>query len=130
MQLDALTELAKQLYDLRHTGQLVPFVSVGIGDGSQPDDWRPAQHDCFNNTRTWVTNTQGYSAVYGWVMFRHPLIHFAAHAVILRPDGRLMDITPSGASQSYPFIRHPGSDEEFRQVASQFDPDQPVCISP
>jgi hypothetical protein len=31
----------------------------------------------------------------------------------------LVDITPPGASQAYPFVRHLGTDEEFEEFADQ-----------
>ena len=40
-------------------------------------------------------------------------MQFVAHSVVESPDGTLVDITPSFASQRYPFIRHPGSEKDF-----------------
>jgi hypothetical protein len=31
----------------------------------------------------------------------------------------LVDITPQGANQAYPFVRHLGADEEFEEFANQ-----------
>jgi hypothetical protein len=44
---------------------------------------------------------------------RAPIVKFVAHSVLELDDGSLIDITPSAASQRYPFLRHHGSDEEF-----------------
>jgi hypothetical protein len=128
MQPDVLTQLAKRLYDLRHTARVIPFVQVGIGDGSQPDDWRPSEKYCHANVDVWVMRSPQYKAVRGWVIFdqsNNPLIprprfHFAAHSVIETPDAKLLDITPSLASQPYPFIRHPNSIEEFDELRNTF----------
>lgn len=42
----ALTELARKLFDLRYTGQVVPLVKAAIGDESDPDYWRPQLRWC------------------------------------------------------------------------------------
>jgi hypothetical protein len=123
-QSEVLTELASRLYQLRDTGQIIPFFRVGIGDPSDPNSWKPAPKHCHANVDTWVWRSPEYSAVRGWVIFdqsRNPLIprprfHFAAHSVIAAPNGVLMDITPADLSQPYPFIRHPGTTEEFDQL--------------
>jgi hypothetical protein len=39
-----------------------------------------------------------------------------AHSVVELEDGRLIDITPSGVSRPYPFLRHIGTDEEFAEM--------------
>lgn len=64
--------------------------------------------------------------VYGWLVFDFdrdswgmlPVCRFSAHTVIEDPAGRLFDITPSKASQRYPFLRHEGSDEEFEAIVA------------
>ena len=129
MQPDILTQLAKQLYDLRNTGRIIPFAHVRIGDGSAPDDWKPAPKFCHANVDTWVTRSPEYAIVRGWVVFdqsnnpfasARPRFHFAAHSVIGTPDGKLLDITPSDISPPYPFIRHPGTTEEFDQLRCRY----------
>jgi len=128
MQPDILTQLAKQLYDLRDAGRIIPFVRVGIGDGSAPGDWKPAPKFCHANVETWVMRSPEYAIVRGWVVFDQsnqsivprPRFHFAAHSVIGTPDGKLLDITPSGISQPYPFIRHPGTTVEFDQLRNRY----------
>jgi hypothetical protein len=128
MQPEILTQLAKQLYDLRDTGRIIPFVCVGIGDGSAPDDWKPSPKFCHANVETWVLRSPEYAIVRGWVVFDQsnnpfaprPRFRFAAHSVIGTPAGELLDITPSHISQPYPFIRHPGTTEEFYQLRNQY----------
>jgi len=58
--------------------------------------------------------------VRGWLFFSlsypSPLVNFVlfnAHSVIRQADGTLFDITPSRASQPYPFIRAEENDEDF-----------------
>ncbi len=130
MQPDILTQLAKLLYDLRDTGCIIPFVPVGIGDGSAPGDWKPAPKFCHANVETWVMRSPEYAIVRGWVAFDQsnippgfplrPFFRFAAHSVISKPDGSLFDITPADISQPYPFIRHPGTIEEFDQLRNRY----------
>jgi hypothetical protein len=125
---DIITQLAKTLYDLRGTGRTIQFVSVGIGNGSAPDDWRPAPRCCHANVETWVMRSPQYAIVRGWVVFDQtderlvprPRFHFVAHSVIRTPDGKLLDITPSDISQSYPFICHPGKNDEFDELRRMY----------
>ena len=42
-----------------------------------------------------------------------------AHSLLGVADGSLIDITPHGDSQLYPFVRHLGTDEEFEEFESQ-----------
>jgi hypothetical protein len=125
MQPDALTNLAKRLYGFRQTGRIIPFVRVGIGDGSAPDDWKPAAKFCHANVETWVMRSPKYTLVRGWVVFdqsflSRPRFRFAAHSVIGTPEGKLLDITPSDISQPYPFIRHPDTTEAFDQFRNHY----------
>jgi hypothetical protein len=123
------TQLAKQLYELRDTARIVPFVSVGIGDGSAPDDWKPVPRFCHANVDTWVWRCPEYQAVRGWVIFdfrngppvTRSHFQFVSHSVIAAPDGRLLDITPAQISQPYPFIRHPGTNDDFDRLVRQPD---------
>ena len=124
MQPDILMQLAEQLYGLRDTRRIIPFARVAIGDGSAPDDWTPTPKFCHANVETWVMRSPDYAIVRGWVVFDQSVLlrrfQFAAHSVIGTPDGRLLDITPSYASQPYPFIHHPGTTEEFDQLRHQY----------
>jgi hypothetical protein len=45
-----------------------------------------------------------------------PLCRFTAHSVVETPDGRLFDLTPSQASQRYPFLRHHEPDSELEAI--------------
>jgi len=125
---DILTKLAKQLYGLRDTGQIIPFAQVGIGDPSEADSWRPSPKFCHANVETWVMRSPEYVIVRGWVIFNMsgapflvpPFYRFAAHSVIRTPAGKLLDITPTDVSQPYPFIQHPGSTAEFDQLRLQY----------
>lgn len=50
--------------------------------------------------------------------FRVGFVRFAAHSVIEAADGALWDITERYTSQRHPFIRHPGTDDDFNYLRS------------
>jgi hypothetical protein len=63
-----------------------------------------------------------HKAVPGYIVFRplpllRPHWEVVAHAVVEIEDSTLVDITPSGASRMYPFIRHVGAVEDFQLFA-------------
>ena len=81
MQPTVLNKLAKQLYELRETGRIIPFVHVGIGDRSASDDWKPAPHFCHANVETWVMRSPEYIIVRGWLVFDQTNNLFVPHRV-------------------------------------------------
>jgi hypothetical protein len=120
MQPDFSKDLAKRLYDLLHTARIIPLAEVGVDDGDRKSFPR-FSHDHVN---IWIRRSPDYKAVRGWVIFdfssnatfRASFVRFAAHSVIEAPDGALWDITRRYTSQPHPFIRHPGTDEDFDQL--------------
>jgi hypothetical protein len=111
-----LQALAARLYSRRGEAVVVPFNKRSVGD------WQPIEGDCHRNVDWWVYNHPNSKPVRGWLFFDfrmlrilggQPFVRFTAHSVVQDEDGTLRDITPSRASQRYPFIRHEGSDEEF-----------------
>jgi hypothetical protein len=85
-----------------------------IRDEADGSEWRPRPHNCYRNVATWVHNVPQHRMVMGYVIFDLPLyIEVVPHAVVEIEDGTLMDITPSGVTMAYPFVRHVGTDEEF-----------------
>lgn len=89
--------------------------------GSDGDaDWEPLPHRCHDNVAAWVSRSPQHKAVRGYILFPpNPLyggVLVQAHTVVDMEEGTF-DITPSGASQPYPFVRHTGTDEEFEQMA-------------
>lgn len=115
-----LRELGKALYERRQEAAVVPF------DERRGADWAPVENQCHYNVDRWVSEHPGTRAVRGWLVFDFEktsmgLVHvvrFTPHSVVEDEDGRLVDITPSGASRRYPFLRHTGSDEEFEQLVT------------
>jgi hypothetical protein len=49
-----------------------------------------------------------------------------AHSVVELEDGTLIDITPSGVSRPYPFVRHTGTEEEFAEMVRAMRIDVPA----
>lgn len=84
------------------------------------DDWSPKLHCCHDNVRDWVARNPGHKHVTGYLIFDLRIIGcwlVQPHSLVEFEDGILVDITPHGASQQYPFVRHVGSDEEFAEMA-------------
>lgn len=84
-------------------------------------NWVPQPHYCHDNVRAWTENRPAHKHVFGYVYFDLSLVgyvEFAAHSAVEFEDGTLFDITPHGASQQYPFIRHTGTEAEFADIAS------------
>jgi hypothetical protein len=113
-----LNALHRALYKLRQEAVTIPFEERKIASG-------PAtEHECHDNCHRWVEENLGYKVVPGWLVFDYseisqglvPFCRFTAHSVIEGPDGTLVDITPSQASQRYPFLRHEGPAEEFEAI--------------
>jgi hypothetical protein len=90
---------------------LVP--QVGLEEHEPPA--QPAQ--CHENVRAYVARHPNCRPVRGWLIGDHcTFVYFNAHSLVEAEDGRLIDITPS--QPPCPFLRHPGSDEEFRDVVA------------
>ena len=92
----------------------MPLAVVSLGA------WTPAPNDCHANVGTWCKNMPEYIAVRGWLYFDFvdalSYVLFNAHSVIRDPDGRLLDITPTLASQRYPFLATEETEGEYAQL--------------
>jgi hypothetical protein len=99
---------------------IAPFREVGMQGLAGESDWLPLPHRCHDNVAAWVSRSPQHSAARGDVIFPpNPLyggVIVQAHTIVKMEEG-LFDITPSGASQPYPFVRHAGTDEEFEAMA-------------
>jgi hypothetical protein len=123
-------DAAKSLYARRPEAVVVPYEAKPMASGL------PAEQDCHINAGRWVLEHPDHKVVRGWMVFDynqiseglHPVCRFTAHSVVETPDGRLIDLTPSRASQRYPFLRHPGSEDEFNTIvlAGHSDLDPPI----
>jgi hypothetical protein len=119
LSLDVL-EIAKSVIARRSEAVFVPFRSVGMSEDGKPD-WRPRPKYCHDNVAAWVYRSPLDKHARGYVICDLRAIigvwQVQAHSVVELEDGTLIDITPSGASQLYPFVRHVGSEEEFAEMA-------------
>jgi hypothetical protein len=106
--------LGQQLFAMRHSAVVIPFAQRSL------ENWMPREKDCHANCTWWRENNPDCTAVRGWLYFDFGgllnFVRFTAHSVIEQADGVLVDITPSRASQHYPFIRHPGSEDDFSEL--------------
>ena len=79
-------------------------------------DWVPHPNRCHENVSVWCEANDGYEPVRGWLYFDLPglpMSRFVAHSAVRAPDGKLYDITPSRASQDYPFIESGLSEDDY-----------------
>lgn len=116
-----LQALGKRLYERRGEAVVVPFVERSL------DDWRPDERECHRNVDWWVMNNPGCKAVRGWLFFDMittsegllKFVWFNSHSVVEEPNGKVIDITPSRASQRYPFIGHEGDEDDFTNLVDR-----------
>lgn len=110
---DGLKQYAARLHERRGEAALLQWADVSIGD------WRPTPNECHGNVTTICERDSSYTAVRGWLYFDFDdlldQVKFVAHSAVRTPDGTLCDITPSNASQQYPFIPA----EETEKIYSQ-----------
>jgi hypothetical protein len=115
-----LMALAQSLYQRRHEAVMVPFEARTMASGL------PQEHECHDNIRRWISENPDHKPVRGWLVFDlhrtsrglMSVCRFTAHSVVEEPSGRLIDITPSKASQRYPFLRDNGSEEQFVAIVT------------
>lgn len=118
---ETLTELlflARQLYARRHLGIVVPYKMV---------DSRYREFDCHQNAGIWARDNPGLKVIHGWMVFDHektsnglvPLVNFNPHSIIEVDDGERYDVTPSRASQRYPFLDHEGHAADFIRIVQE-----------
>lgn len=90
---------------------------------AQIGDWKPVRHYCHDNVAYWVAHKPEHKHVYGFIYFDHRLLlgchRLCAHSAVENESGELVDITPHDASADYPFIRHLGTEEEFKLIAAR-----------
>jgi hypothetical protein len=118
-----LLQLAKAIVARRSEATIARDYRVGIGE------WRPRPKFCHDNVHVWVSRSPQHKHVKGYLLFDFRALGFwrvQAHSLVELEDGTLADITPHGASQQYPFVRHNGSDEEFAEMADAIQVDVPA----
>lgn len=111
---------------LPRVGEAVRLVRRSARIGT----WEPKPHDCHDNVSYWVSRNPRHKQVFGVVLFdlRELMgcIRMTAHSAVEDENGVLYDITPHGASQDYPFVRHVGTVEDFSILATVGSVDVPI----
>jgi hypothetical protein len=111
-----LERFAQRLYDRRHEAVVVPFRQCSLSE------WEPTEGQRHHNADYWALSNPTHKAVRGWLVFDfsnawllglRAVFRFTAHSIIDDGTGTLFDLTPSQASQRYPFLRHEGLEGEF-----------------
>ena len=100
-----------ELFERRSEGTVIQKVEI------KECGWKPEFHECHNNVDFWCRSNPEYIPVRGWLFFalnyEANFVWFQQHSVILTPGKTLVDITPSNALDSYPFIIAKESDDDF-----------------
>ena len=109
-----LAAYAAQLYRRRAEGVIVRPATVQIGD------WTPDEHECHGNVTTLCEVSSNHSPVRGWLYFDFggflAYVRFNTHSVVIDEHGELLDITPTRASERYPFIRAEEGEKEYANL--------------
>ena len=103
--------LVRAVCSRRGDGAVVPFQAV------RAPDWVPSQFWCHANTRAWVDRNPDWKVVHGWLMDEKGdgSVELFAHSVVARPDGVLVDVTPSPLPPVLPFIAHRGPASDYAE---------------
>lgn len=107
------------LYERRHEAAPVPRVAVA------DEGWQPQINRCHENSVEWCAAHADHQVVRGWLYFSLPgmaYCRFVSHSVVRRPDGTLIDITPTGPLRQaapYPFIPAGVSEDKYTALAAE-----------
>ena len=109
-----LAVYAARLYARRAEGIIVRPATVQIGD------WTPDEHECHGNVTPFCEVSFNHSPVRGWLYFDFggllPFVRFNTNSVVMDEHSMLLDITPTRASERYPFIRAEESEREYAEL--------------
>jgi hypothetical protein len=119
--LDRLQRIALGAVSRRHTAESYRSEPAHLESKDSGPDWHPSAHYCHANVEMWVHYYPRHKRVRGFVLHGPQLGIWLviAHSLVEIEDGSLVDITPHGVSQMYPFVRHVGTDEEFDEFATE-----------
>lgn len=111
VQPDDLNAYAARLFARIGDAVMLQRVEVNL------DGWTPQLNECHANATEIHSRNGAYVPVRGWLYFDFggllDRVQFLAHSAVLTPDGELCDVTPSVASQDYPFISAEESEEDY-----------------
>ncbi len=100
-----------ELFERREEAAFVQMASI------EEREWKPDLNECHNNVDFWCKEHPEYKPIRGWLFYalgyEADYVLFQQHSVMLTPENTLVDITPTIALDSYPFIIAKESDEEF-----------------
>lgn len=121
--MDHMTELeieeySQHLANRRSEAKILPRAEIIGGD------WQPEPNKCHHNATTWCDLNEDFSPVRGWLYFDLPLlehIKFIAHSAVLSPEGKIFDITPSNATQDYPFLESHLDEEVYAELVGKIE---------
>lgn len=108
-----IEKYAESLYS--RVGEAVILKRAVIEGGN----WQPEPNMCHHNVTIWCSHNAEFTPARGWLYFNLPgliFVKFVAHSAVEAPEGELFDITPSNASQDYPFITSGLSEEEYAAI--------------
>lgn len=107
---------AKELYSRVGSATLLNRATIAGGD------WEPQANMCHHNVTICCELKPEYTPVRGWLYFELPgasFVKFVAHSAVRTPDGELYDITPSNASQDYPFVDGGLSEDQYSELVDK-----------
>jgi hypothetical protein len=79
----------------------------------------------WSDVDAWVEANPGSKSIRGWLIQGgcDPIFLIAAHSIVQRPDGSLIDITPTDrfagdelVDPPRQFVRHPGDEQSFWEI--------------
>jgi hypothetical protein len=117
---ERVRKIAIDAINRRSSAETYQSRDVRLIDNAGGADWVPEAHHCHANVKLWVHHSPSHKRIRGFVLFG-PMLgvwRVMAHSLVELEDGTLVDITPHGASQPYPFVRHIGTDDEFEEFAN------------
>jgi hypothetical protein len=106
-----LSNYIRYLFDNRENSIIVPAGEIDGGE------WQPRLNDCHNNVDRWCAHNKEFKPARGWLFYdlgyEADFVMFQQHSVLADDKGRLIDITPTKASDSFPFIYVSETDEQY-----------------
>jgi len=113
-----LTKIAARLYERIDEAEIPKWADASIGE------WTPKENQCHENVSTICEHTQNHTPVRGWLYFdlegARPYVWFNAHSLVRDETGIIYDITPSKASQQYPFIVAEENEQEYGKIIERY----------
>ena len=109
----SVQEIMRNLFALAQSDE--PMV-VRAATEVELGDFVPGEI-CHENAKRWIDAHPDHSIVRGWIIVTDFLLD--AHSVIADDQGALIDVTPRVSQQRLPFIRHPGTEDEFWRMPPQ-----------